>query len=1019
LLEKAQRERPKARSGRAHEPSCRPQGEDPSECPRPLAVVEGCEIVGWMVEQPVGTVTMVFTDIQGSTRMLERLGGERYRELLAQHHVLVRDLVGRFGGYEVDTEGDAFFVAFGRAHDAVAAAAEIQRALGRTEWPEGLPLRVRMGIHTGEPLVTPPRYVGLDVHRAARIAAAAHGGQVVVSPVTAGLLGDGGVEGVRLLDLGLHRLKDLSEPQRLFQLAGDGLEERFPPLRTLERRQTNLPVQTTSFVGRERELAEVVALLAEPDSRLVTLTGTGGTGKTRLALHAAGSQIDEFADGVFVVFLAAVREPDDVVSAVAQALGLLEQAGETLAETLGSFLGERELLLVLDNFEQVVEAAPLLARWMAAATGLRLLVTSRVALRLSNEIIYDVHPLKLPANRAGEPVRLAESEAALLFVARARAARPDFAITDENAAAVADICARLDGLPLALELAAARARVLSPQALLARLDRRLGLLTGGARDLDARQQTMAAAIAWSYDLLDLDEQQLFARLGVFVGGFRVDAAEAVVAAHGEAPLDPFDGLSSLVEKSLLVERDDGDAEPRFLMLETLREYALERLDGSGEAAAIADAHARHFLALAEEAASHWEGKERERWVSRLAADHANLDAALAALHKTDPEAEMGLAAALADYWDGRCLWAEGRERLVASLSHGDRSPTRARALLADGWLANEQGLYDQAADRAKEAAALAAELGDQVTRAQVRHLQAWVAYYRDDAAEAEAAAEEALDLLPQATHIGSTLRIQRLLSALAAEHGNLEEARVRYEAILATTREHADQLSIAQALDNLGNTERMLGNFERAHELLAEAVELGRTISDRNVLAHALGNLAHVERMRGDTATARRVADESVEIRRSLGAKHGLAMALHARAQAAFTDGDMDRARTDTQDALCICGDLGDRQGIATTLEQLGSIAVADHDPRTAVLLIGAAQAIREAIGFPPTEERKTIIADAIRQAEVEIGRDAARDLQAEGVNLPLAQAVERALALQGQIDLDASQPMEAAHRIS
>jgi predicted ATPase/class 3 adenylate cyclase len=961
-----------------------------------------------VARQPTGTVTLLFTDIEGSTRLLERLGPERYRESLGQHHVLVRDLVGRFGGYEVDTEGDAFFVVFGRAHDAVAAAAEIQRALERTEWPQGLPLRVRIGIHTGEPLAAPPRYVGLDVHRAARIAAAAHGGQVVLSPVTAGLLDDGQVGGVRLLDLGLHRLKDLSEPQRLFQLAGKGLEERFPPLRTLERRQTNLPVQQTSFVGRERELTEVVSLLAEPHLRLVTLTGPGGTGKTRLALQAAGSQVDEFTDGVFVVFLAAVREPDGVVSAVAQALGLREQAGETLTETLASFLGERELLLVLDNFEQVVEAAPLLAGWMAAASGLRLLVTSRVALRLSGEMIYDVHPLNLPAEGAVEPVRLAESEAALLFAARARAARPDFAITDENAAAVAEICSRLDGLPLALELAAARVRVLSPQALLARLDRRLGMLTGGARDLDQRQQTMAAAIAWSYDLLSADEQQLFTRLGVFVGGFRFDAAEAVVAARGEAPLELFDGLSSLVEKSLLLQRDDWDGEPRFFMLETIREYALARLDESNESTALTAAHARHFLALAEDAAANWEGKAREHWLVRLAADHANLGAALAALHETDPAAEMRLAAALGDYWDGRCLWAEGRERLLASLSHDDRSPARARALLADGWLANEQGLYDHAADRAREAAALA-EPRDSITQAQARHLQAWVAYYRDETDEAEAAAKEALDLLPHTTHLGSTLRLQRLLSAIAAEHGNLEEARDRYETILGSTREHADQLNLIQALDNLGNTERMLGNYDRAGELLAEAVELGRANNDRNVLAHALGNLAHVERMRGHTATARRLADESVEIRRSLGARHGLAMALHARAQVAFADGDAKHARTDTQEALRICDDLGDRQGITTTLEQLGSIAIADHDPRTAVLLIGAAHAIREAINFPPTEERKAIIADTLHQAEVAIGREAVRDLEAEGAKMRLPKAIEVALGLLGPRDLEAS----------
>lgn len=957
-----------------------------------------CEIVGGM-EQPVGTVTMLFTDIEGSTRRLEQLGTERYREALDLHHHLVREVVGRFGGYEVDTEGDAFFVAFERARDGVIAAAEIQRALARTEWPEGSSLRVRMGIHTGEPLVAPPRYVGVDVHRAARIASAAHGGQIVISHVTADLLAAEPIEGVWLLDLGLHRLKDLSEPRLLFQLAGDGLEDRFPPLRTLEGQRTNLPVEATSFVGREQELAEVGSLLTRPDARLLTLTGPGGTGKTRLALQAAGSVVEQFEDGVFVVFLASVGEPDAVVVAVAQALGLREQAGETLAETVGSFLRGRELLLVLDNFERIVEAAPLLAGWMAASPKLRLLVTSRLALHLSGEQIYDVHPLKLPAEDGGETARLAESEAALLFLARARAARSDFVITDENAASVAEICARLDGLPLALELAAARVRVLSAQALLARLEQPLGLLTGGARDLEERQRTMRATIAWSYDLLDREEQELFAWLGVFVGGFRIEAAEAVVAAAAEAAPDLLDGLSSLVEKSLLVERHDSDGEPRFFMLETIREFAVERLEESGEAAALREAHARQFLALADQAAMHWEGKERDDWLGRLAPDYANIDAALTTLHEVDSDAAARLTSDLGEYWDARGLLAEGRERLAATLAGRTSSATRARALLADGCLARSQGLYDQAADRAQEAASIA-EPGDTLTRGQARHLQAWLAYYHDQTEEAVAAANEALALLSDSTQFGSMLRLQRLLNVIAREHGNLEEARDRGEAIVSTAREHGDRDNLLQALNDLGEMERMLGNIDRAHDLLAEAVEIGRASGNRSFLAHALTTYARVERQRGDNARAKNLAGEAIEIRRSLGAKHGLAMALFQRALSAFEEGDGSQSWLDTQEALQICQDLGDRQGIAVTIEHLASLAVAEHEPRTAALLVGAATAIRQAIDFPRSDQRKAEIADTRKEAVVELGADAVRDLEAEGGKMPTEQAIEFALRL-------------------
>lgn len=951
-----------------------------------------------MVEQPVGTVTLVFTDIEGSTRLLERLGAEQYRDALDLHHGVVRDIVGRLGGYEVDTEGDAFFLAFGRARDGIAATAEIQRALARADWPEGLPVQLRIGVHTGEPIAVPPRYVGLDVHRAARIAAVAHGGQIVISPVTAGLLGNEQLEGVRLLDLGLHRLKDLSEPQRLFQLAGEGLDERFPPLRTLELRPTNLPVQATSFVGREQELAEVASLLARPESRLVTLTGPGGTGKTRLALQSAGALVDDFRDGVFAVFLSAAREQDGVVTAVAQALGVHEQPGESPAATVASFLRERQLLLVLDNFEQVVEAAPLLADWMVAAPGLRLLVTSRAALRLSGEQVYDVHPLNVPANGSREAVYLVESEAALLFAARARAARQDFVLTDENAAAVAEICSRLDGLPLALELAAARVRVLPPQALLARLDRRLGVLTGGARDLDQRQQTMAATIAWSYDLLAADEQQLFSRLGVFVGGFRFEAAEAVVAASADAPLDLLDGLSSLVENSLLLERDDADGGPRFFMLETIREYARERLAETGEIALFAEAHARHFLALADEAAAHWEGKDRDQWLERLALDHANLDAALTELHETDADAETRLAGDLGDYWDARGLWAEGRERLTAALAHRGRSTARTRALLVDAWLAVRQSLYDEADERAHEAADLA-ELDDEITRGQAEHLRAWTAYYRDDAVQAEAAAENALDLLPAQTHTRSILAVKSLLGSIAVGRGNLEEARDGFEAILAAAREHGDREVLIETLTELGNTETLLGRYDRARELLTEAVELSRAGGHANSLAHALTSFAYVERLRGGGETARRLADESIQIRRSLGARHGLAMALYARALTAADD-DLDQSRTDTQEALRICDDLGDRQGITTTLEHLASIAISDRDQRTAVLLIGAAEAVRRAIDFPGGPRTKTFIANTLDRAVADLGADAVRDLKAEGSLMPLPQVIEAALAL-------------------
>ena len=490
---------------------------------------------------PSGTVTFLFTDVEGSTALLHELGAEARADVLAEHRRVLREAFVASGGVEVDTQGDAFFVAFRRAQDALSAAAAAQAPLA------GGPIRVRIGIHTGEPLVTEEGYVGTDVHRAARIMSAGHGGQVLVSETTQRLV----EQGIELRDLGPHRLKDLTAPQRLYQLGGG----EFPPLRSLN--QTNLPLQPTPLVGRETGLAELAALLGRDDVRLVTLTGPGGGGKTRLGLQAAAEAVDRMPDGVFWVSLAPIPSAELVLPAIARALGVQERAGEPMDVTLRMFLAQRRLLLLLDNFEHVLGARSLLAGFLAECPELTLLVTSRTALELSSEHLYEVPSLR-------------EDEAVELFVERAAQAGADVA-PDE---AVATICRRLDCLPLALELAAARVRVLEPQALLERLERRLPLLKGGAPDLPARQQTLYATIAWSHDLLDEQERTLFRRLSVFAGSFTLESAEAVAEADLWA-------VESLVAKSLVRRWGSG----RLGLLETIHEFAEEQLAGSGESEA--------------------------------------------------------------------------------------------------------------------------------------------------------------------------------------------------------------------------------------------------------------------------------------------------------------------------------------------------------------------------------------------------------------------------------------------------
>jgi predicted ATPase/class 3 adenylate cyclase len=547
-----------------------------------------------MAEAPSGTVTFLFTDIEGSTRLWER-SQERMQSVLAQHDVLLREGIERQGGYVFKTVGDAFCAAFPAAPEALAAALSAQRALAREEALAAL--RVRMALHTGAAEERGGDFFGPPLNRVARLLAAGHGGQVLLSRATQELVRDSLPAGAFLRDLGEHRLRDLTRPEHIFQLTAPELPSEFPPLRTLELRLHNLPLQPTPLIGREKEVHEVTERLRRSEVRLLTLTGPGGTGKTRLALQAAAELVEEFEDGVFFVNLAPLTDPELVPSSIAQVLGVRETGGRSLPERLHEHLRERRMLLVLDNFEQVVEAAPVVTALLAAAPRLKVLVTSRTALHLRGEKGYVVPPLSLPDPKQLPPLeRLGQYEAVRLFIERALDVRGDFAVTDENAPAVAEICHRLDGLPLAIELAAARIRILSPEALLRRLENRLKLLTGGARDLPERQRTLQATIGWSHDLLSEAEKVLFRRLPVFTGGRTLEAIETVCDAEGELGLDVLEGVTSLVDKSLLRQEEGIGGEPRLVMLETIHEYAREKLEESGEGQEIRRRHAEFFLA---------------------------------------------------------------------------------------------------------------------------------------------------------------------------------------------------------------------------------------------------------------------------------------------------------------------------------------------------------------------------------------------------------------------------------------
>jgi predicted ATPase len=753
---------------------------------------------------PSGTVTFLFTDVEGSTKLLHELGAEQYAEALAKHRRILREAFSRHGGVEVDTQGDAFFVAFPTAPGALQAAQEALDGL------EGGTIRVRIGIHTGTPHVTDEGYVGADVHHAARIAAAGHGGQVLVSAATARLLDTDG-----LRELGEHRLKDFDAPVSLYQLG----EESFPPLKTMS--NTNLPRPASSFVGREKEVQEVVGLLQD-GARLLTLTGPGGSGKTRLALEAAATLVPEFKAGVFWVGLAPLRDPALVAETIGQTLGAKDGLAEHIAE--------RELLLLLDNLEQVIQAAPELASLVETCPHLRLLVTSRELLRVRGEVEYAVLPL-------------AEPDAVELFCGRART---------EPHETVHELCRALDNLPLALELAAARANVLSPRQMLERLSARLDLLKGG-RDADPRQQTLRATIQWSYELLSDEERQLFARFSVFAGGCTLEAAEQVT----ETDLDTLQGL---VDKSLLRHTQE-----RFWMLETIREYAVERLAYSGEAEDLRRRHAEHFLALAQEAQPYVDDEAVRggggEWLDRLERDLDNLRTALHEL-ETSGEAERALemTGALSGFWASRGHVVEGRSRLERAL-RSDARPTaaRAKALIGAAEMAALSGDPATMELWAEEALALSRRLGDQRGVALSLHKLGYAVGEAGDWARAQQLFAESLRLFRDLGDEHNALWLTRSLAWAYAEFGDLDRARALYEDGLNQARALGSRSVEAALLGSLAWLAVTQGRVQDALPQLRESLGIKREVGDRIEMAIGVCSAARALAALGRVGTATRL----------------------------------------------------------------------------------------------------------------------------------------------------------------
>jgi predicted ATPase/class 3 adenylate cyclase len=769
---------------------------------------------------PSGTVTFLFTDVEGSTRLLNELG-DAYADLLEQHRRVLRDAFTRHGGVEVDTQGDAFFVAFGRANDALAAAGDAQEALSSGR------LDVRMGLHTGEPLLTEEGYVGIDVHRAARIAAAGHGAQILISQSTRDLVG-----GDRLRDLGKHRLKDLTAPERIYQL-GDAT---FPPLKTLDR--TNLPIAATPLVGRERELAELTELLRD-ETRLVTVTGAGGSGKTRLALQVAAELASEFRDGVFFVPLAPIQDAALVAPTIAQATGVRDLDD----------LRELEVLVVVDNLEHLLPAASDLGSLIADAANVTLLVTSRVRLRVAAELEYPLEPF-------------AEDEAIEFFVDRARAVKRDV----RRDPSVAEICRRLDGLPLALELAASRVKVLDPPLLLERLGRRLPVLTGGARDAPVRQQTLRATIEWSYALLEARLQAVFRRLAVFAGSFSLDAAEQVANAE-------LDEISALVDWSLLKPIGEG----RFLMLETIREYALEALEESGETEELRGRHLEYFLALVEEAEPNLTGAHQREWYDRLAVEHDNVGEALSyACDTGDGERALMLAGTIWRYWWNRGYTVESAHWYARAFAVADDVSllARARGVFGAAHIAEARGDEERARIEFEEAARLLGEIGE--TRWQILALTHLALAYRalGHPERADGTQHEALALAEQSGDVRGAAVVKANMASFLLADGDEDRAERLFAEALEGHRSVGDVYGIALGAASLAMFAFRRGDVEHAARNLSESLRLSSSIGDTHSLAGLFASAAAVVLARGDAVRSAQLCAATEALR----GVHGFAL---------------------------------------------------------------------------------------------------------------------------------------------
>jgi predicted ATPase/class 3 adenylate cyclase len=969
-----------------------------------------------MPDLPTDTATFLFTDIEGSTRLWEQ-HPEAMGQAVARHDTLAAAVVEEHGGTLVKRrgEGDSLFIVFARATDAVAAACALQRAFVAEPWPTAMPLRVRMALHSGEAELREGDYFGPVVNRCARLRAIAHGGQILLSLATEELARRALPGGVSARDLGSHHLRDVTEPEHLFQLLHPDLPADFPPLRSATTFPNNLPQPLTSFVGRERETGEVRRLIET--TRLLTLTGPGGCGKTRLAIHGATQLLGQFPDGAWLVELGPLADPALVVPTVISVLGArtLPSATDSPAEahrpamtTLTEYLKQKKLLLILDNCEHLTdECARLAETLLRVCPHLRILATSRETLGAAGETAWRVPSLSLPDPKRQEPLHaLTQYEAIRLFIERATAALPAFHVTEKNAAALARVCHQLDGIPLAIELAAVRVKALPVEQLAARLDDQFRLLTGGSRTALPRQQTLRAAIDWSYDLLTETERILLRWLAVFAGSWSLEAAEEICAGEGVEEREVLDLLTQLVDKSL-VQYEEQDGEGRYRLLETIRQYSRARLLETGDAATPRRRHRNYYLALAERAEPELRRAGQMAWLRRLEQEQDNLRAALdwCLAEEEGIEAGLRLAAALPRFWTVRGSVEEGVEWLERVLTRsGGTAAARAKALYQAGTAVTQTPHVDLASTavaqaRLEESHALAHKFGDQTGIAASLLGLGLVAERSGDLELAQSRLEASQTLYEQLMDEGGIAASLLALGRLAWRRDDYAAARCHFERSLVLHRRMGDLFGTARALDHLGTIAWRQGDLAATRAYYTECLPVFRELGSQRRVAWALNMLANVARMEGDLVSARSLFEESAACHRNIGQPWAAAWCQLGAANVSLAQGDLAAARSLYREVLESFRDGNDREGSAFALERFATLAAAARQPERVARLLGAAEALRQTVDWPlPPVDHTEYYDRLVAETRVALGEERFAAIWAEGRAMSWEQAVGHAL---------------------